>query len=74
MTECPHIVRKQYGDESMDYCELTGRPSGRIQVCLLVGGESCKTWNELQKEWEAEEDHYAEALAEDYGSGGNTEE
>ena len=54
--ECPHIIRKSAGDESWDYCELTERPSGRIQGCLLVGGDTCETWEEIQKEWEAEND------------------
>ena len=50
--QCPHIRSRRYGeDESIDYCELTERPSGRIQVCLLVGGNECETWEEIKKEW-----------------------
>lgn len=52
---CPHIIRKFAGDESFDFCELTERPSGRIKPCLLGSGEECETWNEIWREWEAEE-------------------
>ena len=47
---CPHKIRKQAGDESLDFCELTERLSGRIQHCLLESGEECETWNEIQIE------------------------
>jgi len=53
--ECPHIKRKCYGDESVDFCEITERPSGRIKPCLLRSNDECETWQEIQKEWEAEE-------------------
>lgn len=54
-SRCPHIIRKQAGDESYDLCELTERPSGRIKPCLLIEGLECETWNEIQAEWKAEE-------------------
>ena len=49
--ECPHILRRGYKDESMDFCEMNGK------VCLLVSGDTCDTWEEIQGDWaeEAEE-------------------
>ena len=50
---CPHIRSKRIGEgEWLDYCVETERPSGYINLCLLNIGQSCKTWNEIQKEWE----------------------
>ena len=59
MTEerCPHIIRKQAGDETYDLCELTERPSGRIQSCLIEHGlYECETWKEIYNEWREEDD------------------
>ena len=52
--ECPHIIRKCAGDESWDFCEITESGSGRIKPCLLVSGDTCEIWEEIQKEWRAE--------------------
>ena len=52
--KCPHIITKGCGDESLDFCELTERPSGRIQVCLKVTGLECEIYNEILKELEDE--------------------
>ena len=54
MDRCPHIISKHAGDESLDYCELTERSSGRISVCLLVSQDECEIWNEIQREWNEE--------------------
>ena len=53
--ECPHIKGVRAGDEGMDFCRLTERVSGRIQNCVLMSGEECKTWEEIKKEWEDEQ-------------------
>lgn len=52
---CPHIIRKQAGDESSDFCDTTERPSGRIKPCLLESGSECEVWNEIKREWQNEE-------------------
>jgi len=52
--ECPHIKRKRAGDESLDYCELTEKVSGRIHPCELVSGDKCEEWEDIKKEWEDE--------------------
>ena len=52
---CPHVRSKHYGDESYDFCELTERPSGRIQACVLVGEDTCDVWEEIKEEWNREE-------------------
>ena len=53
--KCPHIIRKRAGDETYDLCELTERPSGRIQPCLIEHGlYECKTWEEIQAAWTKE--------------------
>ncbi|KKN62172.1 hypothetical protein LCGC14_0514510 [marine sediment metagenome] len=49
---CPHIIRRGHLDDHSDFCELTQRISGRIQNCVLMSGEECKTWDEIKKEWE----------------------
>jgi len=54
--ECPHIRRKSAGDESWDFCEITERPSGRIKPCLLMSGDKCDEWEEIQREWENEQE------------------
>lgn len=55
MTEkCPYAVVKRAGDESYTLCELTLRPSGRIQGCVLEGGYDCEEYNEWLKEEEDE--------------------
>lgn len=46
--ECPHVVRKSYGDESQDYCEIDDK------ICRLEEGLQCDTWTEIQREWEEE--------------------
>ena len=46
--ECPHVMRKSYGDEAEDHCEMTG------QICFLELGQHCATWVEIQKEWAKE--------------------
>ncbi len=50
MDRCPYIISKSAGDESWDYCELTERPSGRIQMCLLMGKDTCDEWEEIKSE------------------------
>jgi len=47
MEKCPHMRSKQ----DYDFCELTERLSGRIKPCLLMSGEHCEEWEEIQKEW-----------------------
>jgi len=47
---CPHLRVKNYGDEGMGFCELTERPSGRIQPCVLEGYDECEIWNEIRGE------------------------
>jgi len=54
MDKCPHIRHKSAGDESLDYCELTEKVSGRIHPCELVSGDKCEIWEEIQKEWAEE--------------------
>jgi hypothetical protein len=49
MDKCPHIITRQADDESFDFCELVDKP------CLLISGDACDIWNEIQKEWETEE-------------------
>ena len=53
--QCPHIRRKSGGDETYDFCDLTEKMSGRIHPCLLVSGDTCDTWQEIQEEWLREE-------------------
>ena len=52
MEQCPHIKRVRAGDESMDFCRETERPSGRIKPCLLESGDTCEYWEEIKKEME----------------------
>ena len=47
---CPHIIRKRAGNESYDLCELTERPSGRIQPCLIEHGGECEIYTEWRKD------------------------
>ena len=48
---CPEAITKQaYYDETLDYCRLTERPSGRIQVCVLESGEECEEYNDYLEE------------------------
>jgi len=54
MERCPHMITKRAGDESYDYCELTERPSGRIQGCILMSGDKCEVWGEIQEEWRSD--------------------
>lgn len=43
--ECPHIQRKQAGDETYDICELNSKP------CLIEHGlYECETWNGIKRE------------------------
>ncbi len=51
---CPHIISKSAGDESLDFCEVTDRASG-MKPCLLECGYECEIWEEIKKEWEAED-------------------
>jgi len=47
MDRCPHIIRRQAGDETYDLCELTTKP------CLTEHGlYECEVWKEIQKEEE----------------------
>jgi len=70
---CPHMNSIGYfDDKSTDLCMLSEKPSGRIHPCLLVSGDVCEIWEEIKSD--SEDDGYAEVLAEDYGSGGNSEE
>ena len=50
MDRCPYIRGIRAGDEYMDYCELTERPSGRIQMCELLTSNKCETWEEIKSE------------------------
>lgn len=43
---CPEMITKRAGDESLDFCKLNDK------VCLLVGGDTCSIWNEIQRESE----------------------
>jgi len=54
MDKCPHIVTRGAGDVSMDYCEITEKPSGRIRACLLVSDSYCEEWEQIQREWQEE--------------------
>lgn len=45
--KCPNLKNDHW-------CELTERPSGRIQMCALVSDAICEEWLEIQKEWEEE--------------------
>jgi len=46
---CPHIIRKQAGDESYDICELNTKP------CLIEHGlYECEIWEEIKREWAEE--------------------
>ena len=45
---CPHIIRKQAGDESIDICEINDK------ICLLVGDYECEIWEEIKREWAEE--------------------
>ena len=47
--KCPHIKTLIKGEEGVWYCRLTERSSGRIQNCVLMSGEECKTWEEIKK-------------------------
>ena len=47
---CPHVIRKRAGDETYDLCELTERPSGRIQPCLIEHGGECEIYNEWRED------------------------
>ena len=49
---CPHIICKM--DGMVDLCELTEKPSGRIQPCVLMSGETCEIWEEIKREWAEE--------------------
>ena len=67
--ECPHIRRKLANDETYDICELN------TKFCLIEHGlYECRIWNIIKKERVAEADPWAEAKAEDYGSGGDSGE
>ena len=48
--KCPFVRSVGNSEESMDMCKLTERPSGRIKVCLLVSGDTCEEWTEIQGE------------------------
>jgi len=45
--KCPNLKNDHW-------CELTEKPSGRIQRCVLVSDAICEEWLEIQKEWEEE--------------------
>jgi len=55
MDKCPYIKTIGNSEESMDMCELTERPSGRIKTCLLVSGDTCEEWENIKEEWLKEE-------------------
>jgi len=48
---CPEVRTIVAGDESMDFCGLSDRPSG-MKICLLVSGEECDIYNEYLEELE----------------------
>lgn len=53
---CPEMITKRADNESQDFCKLSGRTR------LLVGGDACSIWNQIQAEWKAED---AERIARD---------
>ena len=53
MGRCPYIISKGAGD--VDYCGLTERPSGRIQMCELMTKDTCDEWEEIKGEEQGEE-------------------
>ena len=50
MEKCPETITKGNSDESFDFCQLTERPSGRIQGCVLMSGGKCEEWERIQEE------------------------
>ncbi len=48
MDRCPYIISKGAG--GVDYCELTERPSGKIQMCILMTKDTCDEWEEIKSE------------------------
>ena len=59
MGKCPLIITKGNAEESLDYCEESEDFSG-MQVCELVSGNKCETWEEIQREegWSKARDGY----------------
>lgn len=48
--KCPHIrTVGRPGEESMDYCELMDKPSGRIGICTLISGKECPEWESIKE-------------------------
>ena len=47
--KCPYIRSIRAGDESMDYCELMDKPSGRIRICPLITGKECPEWESIKR-------------------------
>jgi len=50
--ECPELRKLKAGDEAHYYCELTERPSGRIQGCPREYGYKCEEYKRIIKEVE----------------------
>ena len=50
MDRCPYIRGLRAGDESIDFCQLTARPSGSTSLCVLVTGSVCDEWEEIKSE------------------------
>ena len=48
---CPEMKTMAAGDESMDFCELSDRPSG-MKICLLESGDECDIYNEYLEDLE----------------------
>lgn len=49
--KCPYIrTIGRPGEESMDYCELMDKPSGRKGICILISGKKCPEWEEIKRE------------------------
>lgn len=46
---CPHIVVREVGDKSQDFCRLTKRASGHMDLCVLLTQEKCNVWNRIRE-------------------------
>jgi hypothetical protein len=47
-TRCPHVVGKQGGDESLNFCNINDK------LCLLETNNECPEWEDIQREWRRE--------------------
>ena len=48
---CPYMISKRYGDEGVDYCSLSEKPSGRISACILMSEEVCDMMKDPYEEY-----------------------